>query len=119
MRRTLLVVALLIVSVSSAVPARAAAGDLDSSFGGDGRITLEGSANAPGPGVATDSSGRIVVADSTPTTPTALQIQRLETDGSPDATFGDLGSVVVPIGKANSCASAVAIQADGAIVVAG
>lgn len=46
-------------------------------------------------------------------------LARYNPDGSLDATFGTGGKVIVPIGTVNDTANAIAVQADGKIVVAG
>ncbi len=95
-----------------------AAGDLDPSFGGDGvaAIVLKtGIASA----VAIQDDGAVVIAG----TSGGWQNQRFTTarilsDGSPDTSFGGDGRVSTTFAH-RSAASAVVIQSDGAIVVAG
>jgi uncharacterized delta-60 repeat protein len=110
---------LTVVMVAWPGPARAASGDLDASFGGDGRVLVQGSADTPGPGVALDGFGRIVIASATATTPTDIEVVRLLTDGSPDPAFGSDGTALIHAGDRDDRATAVAVQRDGGIVVAG
>jgi uncharacterized delta-60 repeat protein len=95
-----------------------AAGVLDPGFGGDGRVTTDFTvgddwANA----VAVQTDGRIVAvghADSR-----RFAVARYDTDGSLDETFGGDGTVTSNFAPGTDIANAVAIQPDGAIVVAG
>jgi uncharacterized delta-60 repeat protein len=103
----------------NAPSAAAAAGDLDTSFGGDGKV-LTWSAEADSAlasGVAIQADGKIVAAGRAegPRVGQAFALARYNTDGTLDATFGGDGKVLTPGGTA----SALAIQADGKIVVGG
>ena len=116
---------LLAVLFLPAAPSWAADGGIDTTFGTGGRVTTDfkGSwwdpdeANA----VAIQSDGKIVAAGTAGVTDFALA--RYNTDGTLDTTFGTGGRVTTyssantPISSA--IASAVAIQSDGKIVVAG
>ena len=103
----------------------AAPGDLDMTFGKGGKVT---SAGFYGNAVAVQPDGRIVAAGN--------GLERYNTDGSPDASFGtngraDLPGTVFPAPAGcggyfpSDCyfipnsAAAVAIQADGKIIAAG
>jgi uncharacterized delta-60 repeat protein len=104
-------------------------GTLDSTFNGDGKATtaflpLDLASAAS---VAVQSDGKIVVAgiaacqESTGTCsveqdPAEFAVARYDEDGTLDASFGEDGRVTTDIGGG---ASAVALQADGKIVVAG
>ena len=101
-------------------------GTLDTTFGGDGRVTtaFEQSGNdGPAQAVALQPDGKIVAAGYTPSVEFALA--RYLPDGSLDATFGDGGKVTTDIGAllgilgANARASAVLLQPDGKIVAVG
>jgi uncharacterized delta-60 repeat protein len=95
-------------------------GTLDTSFGTSGRSFVGPQLNA----VAIQSDGKIVGAGFSLVNPAgsavpAVSVVRLNADGTPDTTFGTNGVVTVtPIG-ADENAYAVAIQADGKIVVGG
>jgi uncharacterized delta-60 repeat protein len=89
-------------------------GTLDSSFDGDGKVTTDIFGEIGGDiayAVAVQPDGRIVVAGSA--------LARYDPDGSPDQTFG-LGGVLPSsvFGEATG-ATALALQADGKILVAG
>ncbi len=93
-----------------------AAGDLDVTFGDGGRLygdlsTKFFSARA----VALQPDGKIVTAGSGTG---EFEVARLNSDGSLDSTFGSGGSVETDFGGSAS-ASALAIQTDGRIIVAG
>jgi uncharacterized delta-60 repeat protein len=103
-------------------PALAAAGDLDPSFGGDGRVSTHvddrySGANA----VAIQADGAIVVVGSASSSQgSALAVVRYLSGGALDATFGGDGRVTTPVGGGTcDTANVVAIQPDGKIVVAG
>jgi uncharacterized delta-60 repeat protein len=94
-------------------------GSLDTSFGnGAGFVTL-GSPQSSYFGVraaAVASDGRLIVAGAGPGNSTEL-LARLNTDGSPDTTFGNAGVVTTAVGQ--PMFNGVAIQANGGIVAAG
>jgi uncharacterized delta-60 repeat protein len=110
---------LCLMLVTTTSPAAAGPGDLDQSFGGNGKVTT-----GFGPGrvaaayaVAVQRDGKIVAAGTVSTdASSAFAVVRYRTDGSLDPTFGGDGKVLVPLGGA---AYAVAIQGDGKLVVAG
>jgi uncharacterized delta-60 repeat protein len=105
-------------------------GTLDSSFSTDGMVTSApyGIAN----GVAIDSSGNIVVAGTTTVNSGTVGnsdfiVSRFTSTGAHDNTFGSGGTVITdfksptfdPTASQTDDANAIAIQADGKIVVAG
>jgi uncharacterized delta-60 repeat protein len=89
------------------------AGALDNTFGMAGQVTLSGSTplafNREPLGVQSD--GKVVIAVGGSQT----QIERLNTDGSLDNTFGSHGVVSSPVVGVN----AIAIESDGEIVLGG
>jgi uncharacterized delta-60 repeat protein len=92
-------------------------GSLDTSFGGTGIvITPVGKASS----VAIQADGKIVVAGSSGNN---FAVVRYNTDGSLDTSFNGTGKVLTPIiasvGNSGGYARALAIQADGKIVVVG
>jgi uncharacterized delta-60 repeat protein len=93
----------------------AAPGDLDPTFGTDGKVTTTFNF-AVASDVALQADGKIVVAGSNfSSNGTQIVLARYHTNGSLDASFGNGGRVYTSVGNA----SAIAIQADGRIVVAG
>jgi uncharacterized delta-60 repeat protein len=109
-------------------------GQLDPTFGGTGfvRIPFDLAGSVPpshgnddeASGVAVQPDGRVVVVGSATTTPnggpTVMAAARLTADGQLDTSFGTGGRVTVPFGAGDyAVAAAVAIQPDGAIVLAG
>ncbi len=96
---------------------------LDASFGAGGAVFCSFAADpAEGRAVALQPDGRIVVVGRVgdpEAGATELAAARLERDGALDARFGAAGRKVVEIKGASGEAHAVALQADGAIVVAG
>jgi uncharacterized delta-60 repeat protein len=101
-------------------------GSLDTTFGGDGKVTTAlGTLDDFGRSVAIQSDGKIVVVGtnrvsiSTTATRLLFGIVRYNSDGSLDTTFDVDGIVTVDIGDGNDNANSVAIQDDGKIVVSG
>src|SRR5690606_15429689 len=97
---------------------------LDPTFGDNGIVTTPISSSQDwASALAVQADGKIVVAGSANMTDTGLDVVlvRYTTEGDLDSTFGDNGIVITPIapGKGLDYAYAVAIQADGKIVVAG
>lgn len=100
------------------VIAWAAPGDLDTSFGTGGRVTtpLGGVGYNP---IVIQSDGKLVVVGSSGTQPALdVAVARYNIDGSLDTTFDADGTVVTDLGG-NDVGSAVALQSDGKIIVAG
>jgi uncharacterized delta-60 repeat protein len=101
-----------------------AAGAPDPSFSGDGRTTVDflGGLRAFAADAAVQKDGKTVVVgfvDAGGGT-RRFAVARLNFDGTPDTTFDGDGLVVVPVGDIGDArATAVAIQGDGKIVVAG
>ncbi len=97
-------------------------GSADTSFGGgDGIVTTDfGSTIDNASGLALQSDGRIVVSgQSGPLGKVDVALARYNSDGSLDSTFGSGGLVIAPVPQGFSEADDVAVQADGAIVIAG
>jgi uncharacterized delta-60 repeat protein len=92
-------------------------GSLDGSFDGDGTVAIDGGGSETATAVALQADGKIVVVGATDVNDDAV-VSRLNPNGSPDKTFDGDGRVAIDGGAVES-ASAVAIQADGKIVVAG
>jgi uncharacterized delta-60 repeat protein len=100
-------------------------GTLDTSFGGDGIVTTDISADGLGAeyanSVAVQSTGKIVVAgNSHPSSGpgTDILLVRYNTDGSLDTSFGTAGKVITDIGV-EDFANSIALQSNGKIVIAG
>ena len=93
-------------------------GSLDTTFDGDGTATIDFGSMAD---LASDAvlqpDGRIVVAGYTQADED-VAVARINADGSPDITFGAAGKATVDFGFA-TFGNAVALQANGRIVVAG
>jgi uncharacterized delta-60 repeat protein len=97
-----------------------AAGDLDPSFGVGGKVlTRFGGWNARAAAAAIQPDGRIVVVGRISTRSESWwALARYDPDGTLDPSFGEGGRVVADFVE-GCCPHAVAIQADGKIVVAG
>jgi uncharacterized delta-60 repeat protein len=106
-----------------AVPSAAAPGQLDPSFGVGGTVVTEFPSSYSGArAVAVQADGRIVAAGFAHTNDTILQdfaVVRYDASGALDPTFGTGGRVRTDFGGRFDEASAVAVQSDGRIVVAG
>jgi uncharacterized delta-60 repeat protein len=97
-------------------------GNLDTGFGGDGKVTTDfiGSSNDFGYDVvAIQSDGKIVAVGAATLFDSDFAVARYNPDGSLDTGFGTGGTVTTDINLSSDSASAVAIQSDGKIVVAG
>jgi uncharacterized delta-60 repeat protein len=122
--RTSILALSLLILVGSALPANAASGALDRSFGGDGLVLstgLFGDFRATPHAVALQRDGKIVlvgerIRDWSPST-ARFAIARYTREGRVDRTFGQGGTVVS--GRPAGPARDVAIQPDGRIVVVG
>jgi serralysin len=106
------------------VSALAAGGQLDPTFGGDGKVTTHfaGETDAAARAVAIQTDGKLVVAGDSFGSVSAdrFALARYKLDGSLDSSFGGDGKVRTHFaGESDAAASAVAIQADGKIVAAG
>jgi len=93
------------------------AGDLDPTFGGDGKVTTDFGYNEEMRAIAIQADGKIVAAGCTPT---AFALARYTPDGTLDSSFGGDGRVTTDLTRrGGDCALGVAVQADGKIVAAG
>ena len=94
-------------------------GGLDSSFSGDGKLTLGyGAPNEFGTGVAVQQNGRIVVMGSDADLNRDFVVSRLNADGTVDTTFGVNGTATVEYGGIEFDGDVV-LQPDGNIVLVG
>jgi uncharacterized delta-60 repeat protein len=103
--------------------ARAAAGDLDPSFGTDGLVTTDfGSRGDFGLAAAIQQDGKIVAAGNS-SAPGVFAVDfalsRYSSDGSLDPTFGSGGTVLSDFGAPLDAAFDVLVQPDSRIVAAG
>lgn len=95
-------------------------GLVDSSFGKDGKARTRFFRVNELTNLALQSDGRIVAVGTTYTEPgTLLALSRYNPDGSPDSSFSQDGKLTTEFGGLSNHGYAVAIQADGKIVVAG
>jgi len=119
------------ICFSLPIASLAQAGSLDLSFGDNGIVTtniIGISKNSGGNATAIQSDGKILVAGSHESTECNsnnglssvydILLLRYNTNGSLDATFGNDGIASTDLGS-NDGASAIAIQKDGKILVAG
>lgn len=97
--------------------ALAAPGDLDTTFAGTGKARFGfGHGADVARAMAVQSDGKIVMAGSNERD---FEVARFNPDGTLDASFGAGGIVITNFGTATSAATALRIQPDGKIVVAG
>ena len=100
-------------------------GTLDTTFGNGGKVVTAigaGRAGDEANAVAIQADGRIVVAGQTTNangTDIDFALVRYNADGTLDNRFGNGGKVVTAFGPATDRIHAIAIQADGRVVVAG
>ena len=97
-------------------------GSLDTSFGGDGKVTTSFTRDPDVAfAVALQADGKIVAAGGAglgPSNP-KFALARYNTDGSLDTSFGVDGKVITDFTRGDDDAYSVALQADGKIVAAG
>jgi uncharacterized delta-60 repeat protein len=114
---------MIVAAVAEALEARRllAAGDLDPTFSGDGRQTINLGFLSAGSDVAVQADGKIVVAGaaSSPSGATSdAVVVRFNTDGSLDGSFGSGGVARIDFGG-NEFFTSVAILGNGKIVAGG
>ena len=121
-----------VLGLAVAAPAASAAtavGTLDTSFGANGRLMLQFQSDDEANAVARQADGSVVIAGKTynGSTYPHMALARLTPSGVLDPSFGGSGEVTVPyigfpgneVGTNGDVAEAVAVQADGKILVAG
>ncbi len=98
-----------------------ASGALDSTFGGTGLVLINLSSGQDyATGIAIQSDGKMVVVGHCETSfASDFCLARYLLDGSLDVSFGGGGKVIAPVALDTTFATAVAIQSDGKILVAG
>jgi uncharacterized delta-60 repeat protein len=97
-------------------------GTLDTSFGGDGRVTTNFTRRLDAAyGVAIQADGKIVAAGDAGlrTGNSRFALARYNADGSLDTSFGGDGKVTTQFTRKDDPVSSLVIQSDGKIVVAG
>jgi uncharacterized delta-60 repeat protein len=98
------------------------AGALDQAFGVHGIVLDSTFSNPSGGAVALQADGRILVVGTTYSTTTRRDfvLERFNSDGSPDASFGAGGTVRTDLTTgSDDLANCIGLQADGKILVAG
>ncbi|HEX4666111.1 MAG TPA: delta-60 repeat domain-containing protein [Chthoniobacterales bacterium] len=123
-RMTQLTITMLIASLVAAVSAKAADGDLDPSFGTGGVVTTDFNRSTDiAYAVAQQADGKLVVAGTTYTnndfSGEDFALARYNPDGTLDASFGVRGKVRTDFPGLAAVISAIVIQPDGKILVAG
>ena len=113
-----LILAAFVLQANSAL---AGAGDLDTTFGTNGKVRGgfkrgNDEVNA----MVTQADGKLIAVGTTPNGDPDFLVARYNTDGSLDTSFGGgKGRVTTHFGSNDDVATAVALQANGKIVVAG
>ena len=114
----LAIVGAIVLPMALAVPAGAAGGDLDPTFGNGGLVTTNFTNREDiALPVALQADGKIVAAGTSAFEEFALA--RYNHDGSLDTSFGDGGKVTTDLGPDEDLVNGMVIQPDGSIVVAG
>ena len=96
-----------------------APGVLDTSFAGGKVVVPVGAADDYAYAMAAQSDGKILLAGRAAEHLGDFAVVRLERDGAIDAAFGTGGKVITDLGGGSDSAQAIAVQADGKILVAG
>ncbi|MEQ9407474.1 MAG: Calx-beta domain-containing protein [Fuerstiella sp.] len=97
-------------------------GSLDTSFAGDGTLTIDLGENEIAQDLRVQPDGKLVLVGSlrdASFNAIAYGVVRLTTDGVPDTTFDGDGIAVVPVTGFNDIVNDVAIQSDGKLILAG
>jgi uncharacterized delta-60 repeat protein len=94
-------------------------GSLDTSFAGGKVVIPAGASDDYAYAMALQADGKVVVVGRAAEHRGDFALIRLERDGAPDATFGSGGKVLTDFAGESETALAVAVQADGKLVVAG
>jgi uncharacterized delta-60 repeat protein len=94
-------------------------GRLDTSFGGDGKVTVHFKGGGEAGATAIGSDGKIVVVGGSVPDVDKFQVARFNADGTLDTTFGGDGKVTTNMGQGEESATGVAIQANGMVAVVG
>jgi hypothetical protein len=106
MRGFALLLALIALVLGSATAARAAPGDPDTGFDGDGKAATDfpNAFNDSGLDVAVQEDGKAVVAGVVFRSGSGhdFAVARYKADGSPDTAFGSGGQVITPVGPGAS-----------------
>ncbi len=102
--------------------ASAASGELDATFGGDGKVTTDFTSERDvASGAVIQADGKVIAAGiaNYRGANARFALARYETTGALDPTFGGDGKVITNFTRAFDGAFSVAIQSDGKIVAAG
>jgi uncharacterized delta-60 repeat protein len=121
-RRAVVAVGAGLLSFAYASPAYASGGDLDPTFGRDGKVRTDfGHSYDVAYSVAVQADGKIVVAGETASDRGSpmFAVARYNADGSLDSSFSNNGKRRTDFTEAEDVAFGVAIQDDGKILVAG
>ena len=107
-----------------AITRHTASGQPDALFGSGGKLDINASAGANGSSEARalviQPDGKLLIAGYAFGTGNAeFLVMRLNTDGSPDFSFGVGGITRTPVGTGEDMANAMVLQPDGRIVLAG
>jgi len=97
-------------------------GSLDTTFSGDGLLTTDFGSSSEARAMAVQADGKIVAAGSAYNNGifnSVFALARYNPDGSLDTTFSGDGLLTTAVGSYDDIAYAVALQADGKIMVAG
>ena len=95
-------------------------GSLDTTFDGDGKLTISIGVVSEAYAVVQDAAGRLVVAGSAYNGSNYdVVVARCNSDGSLDTTLDGDGVVITPLGAADDQAKDLVIQTDGKLLLAG
>jgi uncharacterized delta-60 repeat protein len=120
MKLTRALLALAVVLGSNSIYGQSG-GVLDPTFGTGGKVTTDFAGADDGAGaVAVQPDGKLVVAGTANINGISeFAVARYNSNGSPDVSFGAGGKVTTDVGGSFEAVTAVTLQADGKIVVAG
>ncbi|MEO6392025.1 MAG: FG-GAP-like repeat-containing protein [Pyrinomonadaceae bacterium] len=98
-----------------------ASGSLDTTFGGNGKVTVDMGGDDQARAVALQPDGKIVVSGSVQPTGSASEfaLLRLNSTGTLDTTFDGNGKLITNFGGTSAAANDVIVQTDGKITACG
>jgi uncharacterized delta-60 repeat protein len=110
---------ILLAVMVSALGTYGQSGVLDTSFGNNGIVTtvISGMYNLAHTSVVQPDGKIIVAGEAGEGTTYNVAVARYNADGTLDSSFGNSGTLLVPVGSARSYARNIAIQPDGKIVI--
>jgi uncharacterized delta-60 repeat protein len=94
-------------------------GTLDASFGTAGKVIVPIVGEDQGNAVTLQADGKIVIAGQGQGANADFRVVRLNGDGSPDSSFGNQGTALLPVGASDDGSYGLVVLPDGKLVLSG